>query len=106
MEVVGFHICAYTEANHFHICAYMEGGFHIWCIHESGGHAYILFASLYASASEKGDSIGNTVWIMGNYVSCTSSKVPSNVVRVIALYGRVQQFESPIKAADLMLDNP
>jgi len=43
---------------------------------------------------------------MGNYVSCTSSKVQSNVVRVIALYGSVQQFERPIKAAELMIDNP
>lgn len=43
---------------------------------------------------------------MGNYVSCVSSKVPSNVVKVITLYGSVQEFGSAMKAADLMLDNP
>lgn len=43
---------------------------------------------------------------MGNYISCVSSKVPSNVIKVIALYGSVQEFEKPIKAAELMLDNP
>ena len=43
---------------------------------------------------------------MGNYISCDSTNVESNVMKVIKLYGNVQEFERPMKAAELMLDNP
>merc|ERR1711915_148817 len=43
---------------------------------------------------------------MGNSVSCVPSKVPYSAVKIIRLYSSVQEFKKPMKAAELMLDNP
>eukprot|EP00252_Welwitschia_mirabilis_P001067 TRINITY_DN1102_c0_g1_i1.p1 TRINITY_DN1102_c0_g1~~TRINITY_DN1102_c0_g1_i1.p1 ORF type:complete len:200 (+),score=14.38 TRINITY_DN1102_c0_g1_i1:831-1430(+) len=43
---------------------------------------------------------------MGNLVSCASSTVPCNAVKVIKISGGVQEFRRKVKAAELMLDHP
>eukprot|EP01018_Ginkgo_biloba_P027359 Gb_05762 [translate_table: standard] len=44
---------------------------------------------------------------MGNHVSlCSSCNVPSTTVKVLLMNGSVQAFQRPIKAAEVMLENP